>query len=65
MINQDVNPHTEICPWCRGSGRVAAGMDCGPCMGTGRRIRRTQDVTDDAPRHGAPDSISRAGNNSA
>ena len=55
MINQNVNALTEECLWCRGSGRVAAGMDCGPCLGTGRRPRRAEAAADDTQRQGARD----------
>lgn len=55
MSYQNVNPFTEDCKWCRGSGRIAPGWDCGPCGGSGRRIRHRVGTTDDTPRQGAPD----------
>lgn len=51
MIKPNVTFINWVCPWCRGWGRIAAGVDCGPCMGTGGTAGRLNPVRETRAEH--------------
>ena len=51
MIKPNVTHINRVCPWCGGCGRIAPGVDCGPCMGTGGTVGSLSPVGETRPEH--------------
>jgi hypothetical protein len=54
MSHQDAKNRAGACPWCGGSGRIAPGVDCGPCRGGAVGLRPNPVTSVELPSHGLP-----------